>query len=294
MIRRLGNLLARWNAARDIRRLEREYRAYAAGPDFDARIPPPEINYNQRPRGPLREYIHEFRQAACEKELPFLVEKAGLRPDSTVLDYGCGLGRFANAASDYLTSGRYVGYEPNQEALRFLRAAYASRPNFRFFGEELRRSEDYVGLQLGRESSEGVAADEVELKELEGVDANVQYSSSVFTHMWIPAIENVLRALRKAIAPGGISVNSWLIVDAVAEEGMRNGIADRTLPHEVKGARTYSLTNPLVCTAYTPDQVRDMYRRNGHEMVEICWGAWSGRRQHNGAHIQDLVISRPC
>jgi SAM-dependent methyltransferase len=294
VIRRLGNRLARWNASRDVRRLEREYRAYASGPDFDPRIPPPEINYNQTPRGPLHEYIREFRRAACEKELPFLVRKAGLKPESTVLDYGCGLGRFANAASDFLTSGRYVGYEPNQRALRFLRSAYAGRSNFRFFGEELRGSEDYVGLQFGRLSSEGVSAHEVELKELEGLDATVQYSSSVFTHMWIPAIENVLRALRKAMAPGGVAVNSWLIVDAIAEHGMRRGIADRRLPHEVRGARTYSLDNPLLCTAYTPEQVKEMYRRSGHEIVEICWGAWSGRQHHNGAHAQDLVISRPC
>lgn len=292
--RRLSNLAARLSAARVASRLEQAYAAYAATPQFDNRIPPPGINYNQARCRTLDEYIDLFRRDACAKELPFLVDKCGLTPESTLLDYGCGLGRLAYAASNYLTSGRYVGYEPNQQALSFLRSAYQGRNGFRFTGEELQGDDDYVGLQLGAASSAGVAATDVDLSSLQGLGARAQYSSSVFTHMWIPAIERVLHSLRSAMAPEGICVNSWLIVDSFAEYGMRCGIADRTLPHEVKGALTYSLDNPLVCTAYRIDTVREIYRRGGHEVLDILWGKWSGRQRHNDVHYQDLVVSRPC
>ncbi len=291
---RLSNLASRLSAARVASRLDRAYRAYSATAQFDSRIPPPGINYNQAKCRTLEEYIDLFRRDACAKELPFLIDKCGLAPDSTILDYGCGLGRLAYAASNFLSAGGYVGYEPNQQALRFLESAYRKHPGFRFLGEELKGDDDYVGLQLGAASSTGVAATDVDLSGFDGLAANAQYSSSVFTHMWIPAIEKVLRSLRAAMAPGGVCVNSWLIVDSFAAYGMRCGIADRALPHEVNGALTYSLDNPLVCTAYRLDAVRDAYRRAGHEVLEILWGKWSGRQDHNGVHYQDLVVSRPC
>ena len=294
MLRKIENIFSRLSVSWAARRLARQYRQYASSPDFDPRIPPPEINYNQDASKSLQEYIRKFRHDSCSRELPFLAEKAGLTPASTVLDYGCGLGRFAFAASNFLTSGRYVGYEPNQRALRFLKSAYAARSNFSFRGEELHGAEDYVGIQLGYASSGGVSASAIDLTDLNGLNADVQYSSSVFTHMWIPAIENVLAAFRGVMAGQGTCVNSWLIVDSFAEYGMRCGIADRTLPHEVNGALTYSLHNPLLCTAYRLEQVRDIYQRGRHEILEICWGAWSGRQKHNSAHYQDLVISRPC
>lgn len=274
-------------------RMENAFKAFSESSAFDNRIPPPSINYNQKPCRTLDEYINVFRRNACAKELPFLVERCGLTPESTILDYGCGLGRLAYAASNFLSGGRYIGYEPNQRALAFLNGAYATRPNFRFLGEELHGADDYVGLQLGTASPAGIQSTAMDLSGIAGIEADAQYSSSVFTHMWIPAIERVLASFRTAMAPGGVCVNSWLIVDSVAEYGMRCGIADRVLPHEVKGALTYSLDNPLVCTAYRLDTVRGIYERGGHEILEILWGEWSGRATHNAVHYQDLVLSRP-
>jgi SAM-dependent methyltransferase len=291
-----GRVRAIANAARSAyvaKRLMREYRAYSRSPQFDPRIPPPALNYNQGACDSLAGYIREFTENASARELPFLVTHAGLRPESTILDYGCGLGRSAYAASNFLTTGRYFGYEPNPEALAFLKAAYAGRPNFQFLGDELRLDDDYVGLQRGKKSASGIDAAQIDLSALEGLNIDIQISNSVFTHMWIPAIENVLRQTCKIVGQSGICVNSWLIVDSFAEQGMKTGIADRVLPYEVNNALTYSLENPLVCTAYRLQDVTDLYRRCGHEIIEICWGSWSGRSEHNNANYQDLVISRP-
>src|SRR5215471_14077924 len=99
---------------------------------LEPEIPPPDINYNISEKSPEK-YARTFKEAACLREFPFLMRTAKLTPSAAILDYGCGLGPFAYATSKFLSeAGSYFGYEPNQTALRFLKEAYASRPNFHF------------------------------------------------------------------------------------------------------------------------------------------------------------------
>lgn len=257
---------------------------------FEPEIPSPALNYNQAPSRNLAGYVAGFKQDACLKELPFLIE-LGLRKDSVLFDYGCGLGRLAYAASKYLSSsGRYIGYEPNSQALAFLKTAYSGRENFKFHGDALSSEEDYVALHAGQRHG---GKKSVDLLPQDYVDriVDIQYSSSVLTHMWLDAITRLLENLTFVVKPGGLCVNTWLIIDDFARYALDCGMADRSLPLKVNEAYTYSAENPLICTAYELGLVRDAYHKAGHEIVKILWGAWSGRG--NGVHYQDIVISRP-
>jgi hypothetical protein len=108
--------------------------------------------------------------------------------------------------------------------------------------------------------------------------------------MWLDAISRLLTNLNSVVKPGGICVNTWLIVDEFARYSLNCGVADRVLPYKVNDAYTTSLTNPLMCTAYDLADVQRAYEKAGHEVVKILWGTWSGR--DNGVHYQDIVISR--
>jgi SAM-dependent methyltransferase len=254
-------------------------------------IPPPEINYNQPATDDSEMYVREFKSNACLRELPFLMRVAGLDRASALLDYGCGLGRLAYAASKYLEKeGAYYGYEPNQTALAFLKRAYAERENFFFAGEPLRFDEDYVAIELQQKRAGGTNAQDLELSQFVSRPVDVQWSCSVFTHMWADAIVGVLGNVFKVMSSDGICVNTWLCIDDFAAYALRCGVADRALPHRVNGALTYSQTNPLVCTAYELSSVRDVYQRAGHRIEDILWGSWSGR--DNGVSYQDIIISR--
>jgi len=253
-------------------------------------IPPQDINYNDGAAGHPERYVRSFKESACLRELPFLMRRAGLTPSSALLDYGCGMGRLAYAASKYLQDdGAFYGYEPNQTALSFLRAAYSNRRNFGFDGRELRNEEDYVAIQEGKARRNGIAAEDVDLDFI-ARPIDVQYSHSVFTHMWAEPIVHVLKSLKKVVRPDALCVNSWLIVDDFAAYVLRCGLADRELPHRVNGIWTYHTENPLVCAAYELADVKDIYARGGHEIVDILWGSWAGR--DNGVVYQDIVISR--
>jgi SAM-dependent methyltransferase len=256
---------------------------------LEPEIPPPAINYNQSAAVDAAEYVRQFKTDACLRELPFLM-RMGLGPSSAMLDYGCGLGRLAYAASKYLSpEGSYFGYEPNPVALAFLKGAYAGRANFSFAGRTLRRDEDYVAIERREARDGGDAAGEIDLSFVRR-PLTVQWSCSVFTHMWVDPIVNVLKSIGPALAPGAVCVNTWLCIDEFAAYALRCGVADRALPHQVNRAYTYSQTNPLVCTAYDLSTVREIYARADHDIVDILWGSWSGR--DNGVTYQDIVVSK--
>jgi SAM-dependent methyltransferase len=254
-------------------------------------VPPPEFNYNQQQCDDLERYSRQFKEQACLKELPFLQRAAGLTPTSTLLDYGCGLGRIAFAARHFLNGGHYYGYEPNQDALSFLKDAYADLPNFHFHGDALLADADYVALHAGRERERGISPESVDLSAFVDRPVDVQYTHSVFTHMWQPAIIHMLKQFGRLVQPGATCVNTWLIVDKFAAYVLRCDLADRRLPYRVNGALTYQPSNPLMCVAYELEDVRRMYETAGHEIIEILWGSWSGR--DNGVTFIDIVVSRP-
>jgi SAM-dependent methyltransferase len=260
-------------------------------PELELEIPPRSINYNQGRSGGRAGYVHQFKNDACLKELPFLIQRCGLSPNSALLDYGCGFGRLAYAASRYLAEdGSYFGYEPNQTALKFLKQAYGNRKNFAFAGQELPYEEDYIAVRSADARSSGVAPTAMDLTNLVTRPLRAQWTSSVFSHMWIDPIVHVLRSIRELLEPDGVCVNTWLCIDDFAAYVLRCGLADRTFPYRINGAWTTTDYNPLACTAYELGTVREIYERAGHVIEDILWGSWSGRE--NGVTYLDVIISR--
>src|SRR5271156_1187980 len=176
---------------------------------LEPEIPPPALNYNQSPSRNLAQYVANFKEGACLKELPFLI-KLGLRKDSVLFDHGCGLGRLAYAASKFLTeSGRYIGYEPNSKALSFLKEAYGKRSNFSFYGDPLASDEDYIAMKFRDVRAGGKKSLDISPQQYVGKIVDIQYSSSVLTHMWLDAISRLLVNFNDVVKPGGLCINTW-------------------------------------------------------------------------------------
>jgi SAM-dependent methyltransferase len=262
-------------------------------------IPPPSLNFNQDTASSIEDYKAAYFEAAREKELPFLASVAHLNPKCSTLDYGCGLGRLAAAFADSENRfGSYFGWEPEPQALRWLQSAYENSLGFRFDGTQLINNMNYVTnrgnystVEENFESrSEAVPSVTDLLRLMNGVKFNLQFSSSVFTHMWSSDIALTLKSFNDVASDNALFVNTWLIVDLYAQTSLDRGEADRILPIEINGALTYSQSNPLVCTAYRQKDVERMYRESGHQILEILYGSWSGRS--NGVTYQDIVVSK--
>ena len=262
-------------------------------------IPRPSINFNQTPSKSISEYIDVYLSRSRDLELPFLIDTGSLGESTCVLDFGCGLGRLAGAfAMSNGAYGRYFGYEPETVALDWLKSAYSGNEFFRFGGSPLPHDMNYVtnsgSLGTAAKSFEdrvGALPDpQVLANLLDGHKFNLQFSSSVFTHMWGVDIVETIKRFRPIATKDAVFVNTWLIVDEFAQDALNSGTADRKLPIEVGGVLTYSHSNPLVCTAFRLNEVERIYQEAGHEIQDILYGSWSGRS--NGVTYQDIVISK--
>jgi 2-polyprenyl-3-methyl-5-hydroxy-6-metoxy-1,4-benzoquinol methylase len=280
--------------------LQREFKKLRDMGLVDARIPDPEHNGNYRfeIESP-QEYIRDHIVPSCLEEFPYLIKRANLSPASKILDYGCGWGRLAFAASCFLGSeGSYVGFDINEFAIAENRKCYAAFKNFRFhyIGLDIREnyiylSENYESASQTKEMPSDRKADEVTLPaEFHGY-FDVINTHSVFTHMWKDAIVNVLKQQAQVINHTGVCVNTWLIVDQFARYILNCGLADRRLPYEVDGILTNSRENPLLCTVFKIEDVYEIYQRAGHRILDIEFGSWAGRK--NDMTSQDVVVSRP-
>ena len=288
-------------------RVRADYEADCQSATFDPRLPSPTLNYNQKPCATYAEYKDIFAREAVMRQLPALLELSHFEeksPDFAMLDYGCGLGRLAYAFSSYFPSQspdrHYFGYEVHPEALTFLQKAYAAHGNVTMFGEPISVDDSYVEIHEGQTSTtsqvkERIQAVDVELSSRINQKLDLQFSSSVFTHMYRPAIVHVLKQVGQLMKPTGVCVNTWLVVDQLADTAIRCGLADRRLPFENKdeGFLYYQEKNPLMCTAYRLAAIKAIYEEAGHEILTILWGHWSGREPTHHFSRQDAVISRP-
>jgi len=67
---------------------------------------------------------------------------------------------------------------------------------------------------------------------------------------------------------------------------------DKKLNHNFGEYLSYSDSNPLVCTAFKIDFIKEIYKKNGMEIVKILRGSWRGITDNEFNHYQDIIISR--
>jgi len=261
-------------------------------------IPRPSLNYNLHVKSlfSLKKYKKDFFTDSVNHQLPFLKNIAGLTESSMTLDFGCGLGRLAYAFELDPSTGRYLGWEPEQKALAWLKKSYNANPRFKFSGARIPPHMNYVSNHSGSNLQTSGSVGELNLVGLEdavsGTALDLIVSHSVFTHMWPEDAQITMNRLSNLSHSSTTMVHTWLILDSTAVELVKEGLADRELPLEVRGIFTYSLENPLVCTAYPLELLERTYRDAGQEIMSIQWGSWSGRGASNGFSYQDVVTSR--
>lgn len=261
--------------------------------------PPPRINFNTLfSSSKLSTYEKEFCSEEDENYVKFLAKTADLSDSSKVLDFGAGLGRHLLA---FLRTGipfrQFVAFEPNSQARAWLKELAVDNSRVIVAGEEsVMNGFNYVdGYSTGFEGLSGNHG--LNLSELFQIAHcgrfDLIHSSSVFTHMWPSSAKETLSCFAMISAgTAATHIDTWFIVDERASQALATGSADRVLPYRVNGVFTYSRTNPLVCTAYTESDMRELYEKSNLEIIEILWGSWRGGVS-NGLSYMDIVISRP-
>jgi ubiquinone/menaquinone biosynthesis C-methylase UbiE len=213
-----------------------------------------------------------------------LQNRAGLRPESDVLDVGCGTGRVAIPLTEYLTTGSYTGIDVVKSSIEWCQSAFRNFENFRFVHADLyskfynpdasMTAEEYI-FPFDRESFD------------------VIWSSSLFTHMLMPAVDNYLKEMARVAKPGGRIWNSYLLLDEISEPlvlGPRND--GRRMQHEVEGGRIAYKEKPEHVVGLYKEQIMALHEKHGFEISEVQLSNWSGGRPDTKYRGQDVIIAR--
>ena len=138
-----------------------------------------------------------------------VLSQHGLQPHHSMLDYGCGVLRTGRYAIPYLTDGKYVGVDIADARIDKGRGLLA---------------EDGVAP----ETYEAFVVSSCELRELDGYSFDFIWAESVLTHMPLPEIRTMLRAMQAHFAEGG----QFFFTYSESDEYTRRNVKDFWYPGE--------------------------------------------------------------
>jgi SAM-dependent methyltransferase len=202
----------------------------------------------------------------------------GLRSEHRVLDIGSGIGNLAIGLFDYL-QGSYDGVDIHTEAVEWCqRAITPLRPQFRFHRADL-ASRAY--------NPDGQLPASVYTFPFPDRTFDFIFLASVFTHMLPDAVEHYVREISRLLAPNGICVASYFLVNEETRPSIEAGrsFIDFSEVHPSGVYRLHDATVPEAAVALEEDFVRRIHADAGLSIRNVRRGRWwSGE-----AHDQDVI-----
>jgi SAM-dependent methyltransferase len=215
-----------------------------------------------------------------------LLERYGLRPQSHLLEIGCGMGWLAYDLAPYLEGdGSYVGFDVSPEAIGWLNEHLAPMlPNFRF---------DLVDAQNPRYRPKGSRpAGQVAFPYADG-QFDLACAFGVFMHIDKPGIARYLCEIARVLQPGRPALLSFMAVTPDDHEP-RNG--RRAYVEVERGVYTNRPDREGWSLAYDDALIREMIAAAGLTLVACEEGAWHGRRDAAAETVPgaDLYVVAPA
>jgi SAM-dependent methyltransferase len=216
---------------------------------------------------------------ACDDARAELLTR-GLLPEHRVLDIGCGIGNLALGLSDYLRGG-YDGFDIHRPAVAWCQQAITPRhPTFRFHHADL-ASRAY--------NAKGQLAASAFTFPLPSQSFDFVFLGSVFTHLLPDAVEQYIREIGRLLAPGGVCVASYFLLNDQTRSGVDAGTSFMSFPirHPSGSCRLHDAAKPESAVA-----LEEAFVTRAHERAGLCirgvrrGGWWCG-----GRHDQDVLTA---
>jgi SAM-dependent methyltransferase len=246
-------------------------------PGIDELIPPKDALPLYTRKGDFRKAGARFLETAID---------AGLEPHHSVLDLGCGVGRFAVALSQHLDRrGRYVGLDTDRESVELCNEWIGSRlRQFSFvwadvFNTTYNRRAEAKAAQYRFPFDEG-AFDFV-------------FSNSLFTHLVPDDARNYFREIGRVLTPGGRTVNTIFLLNQESLAQVEGGESKQGALHLFgELARVKRLDRPEAWIALDEGFVRQAHDEAGLGIERVRYGPWSGREASGpGFGQKDIIVA---
>jgi SAM-dependent methyltransferase len=206
-----------------------------------------------------------FRRA-CEGVRTEVISR-GLRPEHRVLDIGSGIGNLALGLTDYLR-GSYDGIEIHPDAVAWCQRTITPKyPAFRFHRADL------VSHAYNPKGESPASAYRFPFSDR---SFDFVFLGSVFTHMLPDAVEQYIREISRLLAPGGVCVASYFLLNDETRAGVdrdRSFMSFR-VEHSSGLCRLHDATMPEAAVALDETFVRRVHEEAGLRIRDIRRGGW--------------------
>jgi SAM-dependent methyltransferase len=244
---------------------------------IDELIPPKKRLPPYTRKGDFKKAGAGFLETAIDK---------GLKPDHRVLDLGCGVGRFAVAASGYLDErGRYVGLDTDKESISICNEWIAAKlPQFTFVWAD-------VFSTLYNPSAEAKAA-RYKLP-FEDNAFDFVFSNSLFTHLVPDDARNYFHEIGRVLKPGGRTLNSIFLLNEESLALVGDGTSRHGVLHPLNSvARVKDPDKPEAWIGLDEEFVRKAHISAALRIDDVRYGAWSGRESTGpGFGKKDIILA---